>query len=282
MAQKGPHSSQFSDHVRRTVEILQRKTSLRPRLAVVLGSGFSEALDLVLPAVSLSYAELPGFVPPQVPGHKGELVVGHHKRLPLLVLKGRTHFYEGHTLQEITHPIRVLAEFGIKELLLTNAAGAIDRRLRPGQFMILSDHLNLMGDNPLRGSQGSNAFVDLTRAYDPELAKLLEKAGTKAKVGTRKGVYAALSGPSYETPAEIRALTRLGADAVGMSTLPEVIVARQCGIRVAALSCLTNYAAGRKKEPVSHAEVLQNAGKMSEKARRLLLAFFELYSVSLR
>ena len=193
----------------------------------------------------------------------------------LLVLCGRAHYYEGHSLAQIAFPIRVLAELGVETILLTNAAGGINSRFRPGDFMCVTDHLNFIGANPLRGEQprGTTGFVDLTQVYDPALVRLLKSAARRAKVRLYAGVYVAVSGPTYETPAEIRAFARLGADAIGMSTVPEAIVARQCGLRVAALSCITNRAAGINRKPISHAEVLATGEKVREQMSALLREF---------
>jgi purine-nucleoside phosphorylase len=197
----------------------------------------------------------------------------------MLALSGRAHYYEGHSLASITFPVRVLAEFGVRTLLLTNAAGGISRRLHPGEFMCLKDHINFMGANPLRESHGDakNRFVDLSAAYDCALNRLLARAAREARVQMHSGVYLAVSGPSYETPAEIRAFARLGADAVGMSTVPEAIVARQCGLKVAALSCITNLAAGRNHGALSHEEVLAVGEQVKLRAARLLEKFAEFY-----
>jgi purine-nucleoside phosphorylase len=192
-----------------------------------------------------------------------------------LVLSGRSHYYEGYTLEEVTYPIRVLSACGIRTVVLTNAAGGINHRYRPGDFMSLKDHLNWMGGNPLRGSLrgGETGFVDLSETYDPALNRRLHQAARKTGVRLHSGVYIAVPGPCYETPAEIRAFARLGADAVGMSTVPEAIVARHCGLRVAALSCITNYAAGRGAEPISHSEVLAVGEQSKAQAVRLLSEF---------
>jgi len=198
----------------------------------------------------------------------------------VMVLSGRAHFYEGHPMTLVTFAIRVLATYGIKDLLLTNAAGGINRRFKRGDFMALTDHINLLGTNPLRGApiEGVARFVDLSRAYDKRLRSLLIQAGNACGVKLRAGVYLAVSGPSYETPAEIRAFARLGADAVGMSTVPETIVARQCGLKVAAVSCITNLAAGRSKSALSHADVLKTAEKVESVAANLLKKFARLYA----
>ena len=178
-------------------------------------------------------------------------------------------------MERVTFAVRVLAAYGIRDLLLTNAAGGVNRKFRPGDFMVLTDHINFMGANPLRGGQH---FVDMTRVYDAKLGALLSKSARVCQIKLRCGVYLAVSGPSYETPAEIRAFARLGADAVGMSTAPEAMVARQCGLRVAALSCITNLAAGISKSPLSHEEVLETAGNVKGIVARLLKEFGKLYS----
>jgi purine-nucleoside phosphorylase len=183
-------------------------------------------------------------------------------------------------MEAVTFPIRVLAEFGVQDVLLTNAAGGINVRFRPGDLMRLTDHINLMGTNPLRGplAPGRERFIDMTRAYDTRLGDLLETAAKKIKVRLRSGIYLAVAGPSYETPAEIRGFARLGADAVGMSTVPETIVARQCGLAVAGLSCITNLAAGRGNALLSHADVLAAGERVKERAAAMIEQFAKLYA----
>lgn len=261
------------------VQRLKAISALRPKLAIVLGSGFSHALGELKIQAKIPYAEIPGFLHTGIPGHPGELLLGHLSGTPVLVLNGRAHFYEGHDLAAVTFPIRTLAEFGIGDLLLTNAAGGINRKFHPGDFMAITDHINFMGANPLRGevAAGFSRFVDLSKAYDVGLRKLLQRAARKAEVKLRSGIYLGVAGPSYETPAEIRAFARWGADAVGMSTVPEVIVARQCGLRVAALSCITNLAAGRSRRAISHQEVLEAGERVKAAAAGLLRKFAELY-----
>src|SRR6267142_688291 len=238
---------------------LRSQLRAMPELAIVLGSGFQDALGGLRGVTEIPYAKIPGFRCPTVPGHAGRLVLATSEKVPVVALYGRSHYYEGLDMRKVTFPIRVLAALGIRDLILTNAAGGISARLRRGDFMCITDHINFMGVNPLRGQ---TSFVDLTAVYDPGLIALWLRAARKAKVRLSTGVHLAVSGPSYETPAEIRAFARLGADAVGMSTVPETIVARQCGLNVAAVSCITNLAAGRSKSALSHADVLKTAEKV--------------------
>jgi len=258
---------------------LQRLSPLRPTLAMVLGSGFHHVLSELRVDAQIAYTQVPGFPPVGVSGHAGQLLLGHLGGTPVMVLSGRAHFYEGHSMEVVTFAVRALAAYGIQDLLLTNAAGGVSPSLRAGDFMLLTDHVNLMGTNPLRGAPvpGRPRFVDLTRVYDRRLAGLLRRAGRACGFKLRSGVYLAVGGPSYETPAEIRAFARLGADAVGMSTVPEAIVARQCGLNVAGLSCITNLAAGRSRLPLSHAEVLETAERVKTLAAQMLRRFAELY-----
>jgi purine-nucleoside phosphorylase len=275
---------------------LQKASSLRPTLAIVLGSGFHHALAELRADKKIAYAKIPGFPKPTVSGHAGELYFGHFGKTPALVLSGRAHFYEGHPMERVTFAVRALAAFGVRDLLLTNAAGGLNKKFRAGDFMALTDHINLMGANPLRPSGGDASspgvsatgasppplqrFVDLTEAYDKNLRALLFRAAEISKIKLQRGVYLAVSGPSYETPAEIRAFATLGADAVGMSTVPEAIAARQCGLRVAAVSCITNLAAGISPEKLSHAEVLETAERVKKTGALLIKNFAQLYRES--
>jgi purine-nucleoside phosphorylase len=264
-----------------TAALLKKLSPLRPALAMMLGSGFQHALGRFQPAHELAYGQLPGFPTVGVTGHAGKLVFGRFDKIPVLVLKGRAHYYEGHEMARLTFPVRVLAELGVRALLLTNAAGAVNRAFRPGDFMVVEDHINLMGINPLRGPgpAGLNRFVDLARVYDPALVKLATQAAKTAKMRWHTGVYLAVTGPNYETPAEIRAFRRLGADAVGMSTVPEAIVARQCGLAVAAVSCVTNLAGGDPaSDTLIHQEVLAMGEKKKDEAAAFLEAFARLYA----
>lgn len=261
---------------------LKKVTRLRPSLGLILGTGFQGVSGSIRSTAEIAYSSLPGFPIPDVEGHAGKLLIGYIGPAPVIVLSGRCHYYEGHSMDAVAFPVRVLAEFGVKDLVITSAAGGINPRFKPGHFMGFTDHLNLMGTTPLRGpataTGGASRFVDLTETYDRSLGKLLRVAAKNVRIPLRWGVYAAVCGPCYETPAEIRAFAQLGADAVGMSTVPEVIVARQCRMAVAALSCITNPAAGRNKKPLSHDEVLAMGRKMQNGAAQLIARFVELYA----
>jgi purine-nucleoside phosphorylase len=261
---------------------IARRSELRPTLAIVLGSGFQQTIGRLNVDQEMSYQKLAGFPTVGVSGHAGKFMLGHLGGTPVAVLSGRAHYYEGYSLEQVIFPMRVLAEFGIQDVLLTNAAGGVNRSFRAGDFMVLSDHINFMGANPLRGPALGKCprFVDLTRAYDPGLTRLLRAAAKRCKLKLRSGVYLAVSGPSYETPAEVRAFARLGANAVGMSSVPEAIVARQCGLKVVGLSCITNLAAGRGGVALSHAEVLDTADRVKHTAALLLQYFAEAYGQS--
>jgi purine-nucleoside phosphorylase len=271
---------QLQANVKAAAAKLKKLTKVQPKLACVLGSGFQHVLTALEVEGSCGYGDLPGFSQTGVPGHAGKLYVGKLEGEPIVVLSGRAHFYEGHPMERVTFAIRALAAYGITDLLLTNAAGGINPKFRAGDFMAIEDHINLMGINPLRGKapEGVPRFVDMGTAYDKALLALLVKAARKiGKVRMHTGVYLAVCGPSYETPAEIRAFRILAADAVGMSTVPEAIVARQCGIRVAGLSCITNLAAGRSKKPLNHEEVLKTGEEVKIVAAQLLKEFVKLY-----
>jgi purine-nucleoside phosphorylase len=247
------------------VRHIEARTPLRPRIGLVLGSGLGEFATTLEGAATIAYAAIPHFPVSTAIGHRGELVVGRSAGVPVAVMAGRVHYYEGYTPAEVVFPIRVLGRLGIKAVVLTNAAGGVNVGYKPGELMIIEDHINHMGMNPLVGPNEEALglrFFDMSEAYDPELRRIAEKACQQAGVPVRKGVYIAFSGPSYETPAEIRMARVLGADAVGMSTVPEVIAARHMGLRVLGLSCITNMAAGVVKRKLDHREVLEAAEKV--------------------
>lgn len=252
---------------------IRARTSLEPRVAIVLGSGLGGFADEFEDAVGIPYAEIPGFVTSTAEGHAGRLVIGKVADVHVIAMQGRVHYYEGYTLEEVTFPIRVFKLLGIKRLILTNAAGGIDIELNQGALMVISDHLNLMGVNPLRGPNDERfgpRFPDMSEAYSRTLQEEAVDEARRMGVDIRRGVYAALSGPSYETPAEIHMLRALGADAVGMSTVPETIVARQMGIEVLGISCITNMAAGISDEPINHEEVMETGQRVRATFTKLL------------
>jgi len=265
------------DPARLAASVLQeRAPGFRPRLGIVLGSGLGGLADALDGAIAVPYAEIPAFPPSTVAGHAGRFVLGTLEGVPVACMQGRFHLYEGHPPAVIKLPIRTFAALGIEALLLTNAAGSLRAEANPGSLMLITDHLNFMWTNPLIGlndDEWGERFTGLEDAYDLELrARLLRIAGA---IGIRlhEGVYCALLGPLFETPAEIRAYRTLGADAVGMSTVPEVIVARHAGLRVAAISAITNLAVGMSDEPIDHEQTLRGAAMAAEHLMRLVRAF---------
>lgn len=254
-----------------------------PTVALVLGSGLAESIPDLDDRVEVPYTEIPGFPKPTVSGHSGKLLFGTFKKgargpLRVAVMQGRFHFYEGHSMAQITLPVRVLSALGVKTILLTSAVGSINRSLRPGAVCVLSDHINYLGHNPLRGfhtSEFGDMFPDMGGAYTPALRKVALAACRKHKIPTKEGVYIAAPGPSYETPAEIRAFAKLGGDVVGMSVVPEVIVARQCGMQVLGLSWISNMAAGIVKETLTHHDVLALGKRMAGSLKNLVSTLFE-------
>lgn len=248
-----------------SVQYIRERVPDKPRVGIVLGSGLGAFVNELEIEHTLPYGEIPSFVPPTVVGHHGALIFGKLDGIPVAVLQGRIHYYEGHSMEKIVHPVRTLAMLGVEMLLLTNSAGGLSPKMKPGDFMILEDHINLMGNNPLMGPNLKNLgprFPDMTEAYDRQLIQLLRQSMDKHKVSYHQGVYCAVSGPTYETPAEVRFLHQIGGSAVGMSTVPETIAANHMGIRVAAVSCITNMASGLSKEKLTHDDVTHIAKKV--------------------
>ena len=243
------------------------------RLAVVLGSGLGAFADRLEESTAIPYTEIPGFARSTVEGHAGRLVLGKIEGLPTVVMQGRFHFYEGYTLEEVTFPMRTLGLLGIKSVILTNAAGGLNNALSQGCLVVISDHLNLMGTNPLLGSNDprfGSRFPDMTEVYAHDYQEIAIREAHAMNCELRRAVYAALTGPSYETPAEIRMLRLLGADAVGMSTVPEALVARHMGLKVLGISCITNMAAGVLDEPINHEEVIETGARVAATLTELL------------
>ena len=244
----------------------------RPRAAIVLGSGMGPLAALIQSPTRIPFGEIPGFVPAGVAGHAGELVGGTLEGKPVLVQSGRFHLYEGHAPATVALPVRAFAALGVDTLILTNAAGGLRESFAPGTLMLVTDHINLMARNPLVGpvEPGEERFPDMSAPYDPGLQDLARAAAKEARLTLAEGVYVGLLGPSYETPAEVRMLQRLGGDAVGMSTVPEVIVARARGVRCLAFSIITNPAAGLVPAPVDHAAVLATTQRVAGDLGRLI------------
>lgn len=248
-------------------------------IAIILGSGLNQIVDLTHrkpltmqeKVAEISYAEFGEIPQPSVPGHVGRFVLSEIEKTKIIFAQGRVHLYEGHSAREVTSIVRALADAGIKQLIVTNAAGALNPKFKPGEWMMITDHINLTGTSPLIGSA---EFVDLTEAYSPRLREKFRVAARKIDIVLHEGVYAGALGPQYETPAEVRMLQKLGADAVGMSTVLEVIQARALGLEVAGFSCLTNLAAGLSKEKLSHQEVLETGKQATQHFASLLEAAF--------
>jgi purine-nucleoside phosphorylase len=241
------------------------RTSLRPEIALVLGSGLGAFADEFSDAVKIPYAEIPHFPRSTALGHAGNLVIGSVDSIPVAGMQGRAHLYEGYSVKDVSFPSRVFARMGVKAVILTNAAGGIKHEFTQGRLVVIKDHINLQGVNPLSGPNDERfgpRFPDMTVAYDRRFREITVGEGNRLGIGMYEGVYAALAGPSYETPAEIRYLRAIGADLVGMSTVPEVIAARHSGIRVLGISCVTNAAAGILDQPLNHLEVLETAERV--------------------
>jgi purine-nucleoside phosphorylase len=263
----------YYDRVEEATTFLKRRISDAPDAAIVLGSGLGDFADRLTDATTIPYGDIPHWPASAVVGHAGRLVVGRLGGRRLLVLSGRVHYYEGHALPVVTFAIRVLGRLGVKVLILTNAAGGIRREFDPGTLMVIDDHINLMGANPLIGPNEERfgpRFPDMTEVYSSRLRALAADAASAEGIPVQHGVYAALHGPSYETPAEIRFLRAIGADAVGMSTAPEAIVARHMGLEVLAISCITNPAAGVRPAPLVHDEVMEVARRVRAEFSALL------------
>ena len=255
-----------------TAAVAARLGDRRPEIAIVLGSGLGGVADRVADAVRIPYGDIPGFFPPTVEGHRGELVAGTFGGRQVIVQSGRFHMYEGHTADEAALPVRVFGALGTRYLLVTNAAGGIRQAFAPGTVMLIRDHLNLTGRTPLEGAviPGEQRFPDMSVAYDAKLRRLAQESAAREGLALEEGVYAGLLGPSYETPAEILWLERAGADAVGMSTVIEVIAARARRMKVLGFSTITNLAAGRVVGKLSHAEVMEVAAHVGDRVGRLM------------
>lgn len=254
-------------------EYLGEQTKHRPVIGLVLGSGLGVLADAITDADVISYEAIPHFPVSTVEGHAGQLVLGEWEGQKVMAMKGRFHYYEGYGLDQVTFPIRVMKAMGVKTLIVTNAAGGIQTDFQAGDLMLIRDHINFMFDNPLMGPNAPEwgaRFPDMSDAYDPSYRQLAKRVAEALDIPLQEGVYVGLTGPTYETPAEIRMFRKLGGDAVGMSTVPEVIVARHAGIRVLGISCISNLAAGILDQPLSHDEVMETAKQVKPRFIRLI------------
>lgn len=282
-----PIASAQDDYARagEAAHFILSRIQFKPRIVVVLGSGLGGFANELAEATVLPYAQIPHFPATSAEGHAGNLVTGKISGVPIAVMQGRVHYYEGHSLQRVTFAMRVFARLEVKAALLTNAAGGIGPQLNPGCFVVLKDHINLMGTNPLIGPNDERfgpRFPDMTEAYAPDFRFMAMEEGRRHGLDISEGVYAAVAGPSYETPAEIRFLRMIGADTVGMSTVPEVIVARHSGIKVLVISCVTNLAAGISGHPINHAEVLETGERVRDQFVALLNTLVPRMAASLK
>jgi purine-nucleoside phosphorylase len=273
-SKRAAQSGEFA-RAARAAKFIQSKTKLRPKIALVLGSGLGAFADELGSATRIPYHKISGFPRSTVEGHAGSLAIGKVGDVPVAVMQGRVHFYEGYSAKEVVFPMRVLWLLGIRAAILTNAAGAINLDYSQGALVIIRDHINLQGTNPLIGPNDERfgpRFPDMTQAYWQPYREIARNEAKRIGLPIHAGVYAALPGPSFETPAEIRYLKTIGADLVGMSTVPEVIAARQMGIRVLGISCATNMAAGILDQPLSHAEVMETGERVKGQFIALLRA----------
>lgn len=258
----------------KTINFIKKETNnFEPEIGLILGSGLGEFADEYC-EYAVPYAEIPNFIKSNVVGHKGRLVFAEIEGKKVVMMQGRNHFYEGHTMAEITYPVKVMKKLGVKTLILTNAAGAVNESYRPSDLMIITDHINFMGTNPLIGPNDDSfgeRFPDMSEVYKKDLVNLAQKCAEKLCIDIQKGVYMASTGPSYETPAEINMVRNMGADAIGMSTVPEAIVANYCGMKVLGISCISNSASGISDTKLSHEEVIETTNKAKSRFKSLIL-----------
>jgi purine-nucleoside phosphorylase len=261
------------DRAQAAADFILAQSALRPCIGIVLGSGLGAFAGQLTDATAIPFAEIPHFPQSTVPGHSGRLVIGTVAGVPVAVMQGRVHAYEGYNSDEVTFPVRVLGRAGITQLILTNAAGGINPDYHQGQLVLLSDHINFSGRNPVAGANDERLgprFFDMSEAYSARLRAVAQRAAQSLNFGLSEGVYLSVLGPSFETPAEIRAFRALGADLVGMSTVQETIAARHMGIEVLGISCVTNMAAGIRKQPLSHEEVMETGRAVEARLAGLL------------
>lgn len=271
---------EFKDYQKAADYIKNKIGNTSPKLAIVLGSGLGVLAEDIENPITIKYSEIPGFPVSTVEGHAGELLIGTINETPILAMNGRFHYYEGYDLSAVTFPIRVFHLLGINDLLLTNAAGGINLDFQAGDFMVINDHLSFFSDSVLRGKNMEEfgvRFPGMSQVYDSELSQKLFDIINKYNNRAKMGVYAYMKGPTYETPAEIRALRTLGADSVGMSTVPEAIIAKHCGMRITGVSCVTNMAAGIQQQELSHAEVQETADRVKYTFKNIVKEYIQLF-----
>ena len=264
----------------KAVAHVRSRSKLQPQVGVILGSGLGNVVKSIDVDTEIPYADIPGAKASTVVGHQGKMILGRAGKVPVVVLSGRMHFYEGYDMREVTLLARVVGRLGIRKLVVTNAAGGVNTSFKPGDLMLISDHINLMGVNPLRGpniEELGQRFSDMSEAYPESLRKLARDVARENGIMVQEGVYLALSGPTFETPAEIRAFRTLGADAVGMSTVPEVIVMSHMNIPVLGISCITNMAAGILKQKLTHEEVMETTARVQKDFTALVLGILERF-----
>lgn len=255
------------------VRYIEEKIKVLPKTAVILGSGLGDFADSIEDPVVIPYGNIPDFPVSTVAGHRGELIFGTVGGRDIVAMKGRIHYYEGLGIDKVVAPMKVLADLGIQEVIVTNAAGGCNPSYKPGDLMVIGDHINFTGVNPLIGPNDETKgprFLDMSRAYDPALRSLAHRVGSDLGIPLQEGIYMWFTGPVYETPAEVRLAQTLGADAVGMSTVPEVIIAHHRGVKVLGISCITNFAAGITEKPLDHREVMEVGARVSETFKELV------------
>ncbi|MDQ0339160.1 purine-nucleoside phosphorylase [Caldalkalibacillus uzonensis] len=254
--------------IREAVQYIKNKCDLSPEIGLILGSGLGDLAEEIEQAVHIDYGDIPHFPVSTVAGHAGRLVLGQLRGKAVVAMQGRFHYYEGYTMQEVVFPVYVMKQLGVKLLVVTNACGGMNRAFSPGDLMIITDHINFTGNNPLIGPNHEELgprFPDMSQAYTPELVAFVEETARKLGIKVQKGVYAGISGPNYMTPAELTMLANLGGDAVGMSTVPEVIAASHTGLKVIGISCVTDMAIGSELEPLTHEQVVEVANQTKPK-----------------
>lgn len=270
----------YLNKLKNTADYLNGRINNKPYIAIVLGSGLGNISDSILNKTEIPYEEIPNFPSTTVPGHDGRLIFGELGGRNIVAMKGRFHYYEGWSMDEVVFPLRVFKLLGVENLLLTNAAGGINTQFKPGDLMLIKDHIGFLAENPLRGANMEELgprFPDMSQVYDKELMDISTECALQLRIDLRRGIYAYAKGPSFETPAEIRAFHALGADAVGMSTVPEAIVARHMNMKVLGISCITNMASGVLQQPLNHEEVIETGKRVAEKFSKLVTEIIRVW-----